>query len=65
MATGTGKTVTALYCALQEFNSAKMENKNNKYQVIVLVPSKTLVDQWEEEIRIFTFSQLLKHIVVN
>ena len=60
MATGTGKTITALYCALQEFNSAKMEKKNNKYQVIVLVPSKTLVDQWEEEIRSFHFFSIIK-----
>ena len=60
MATGTGKTITALYCALQEFNSVKMENRNNKYQVIVLVPSKTLVDQWEEEIRSFHFFSIIK-----
>lgn len=43
MATGTGKTITALNCVLEEFRLSE------KYQVVVLVPTKVLVDQWAEE----------------
>ena len=60
MATGTGKTVTALYCALEDYNSNKRRNCNNKYQVIVLVPTKTLVNQWVDEVRSFHFFSIIK-----
>jgi len=44
MATGTGKTLTSLNCILQEYL------KNGFYKFIVLVPSISLANQWEEEI---------------
>lgn len=53
MATGTGKTVTALYCALQEY-----QHDGISYLLIV-VPSKTLVEQWEIEVKNFNFSHVL------
>lgn len=54
MATGTGKTITALNCLLQEYN------KNNNYRAIILVPSIALLNQWEEEVRNFNFTNILK-----
>jgi superfamily II DNA or RNA helicase len=44
MATGTGKTVTALNCILQEFNTSKY------YKFIIAVPTKDLVNQWKNEV---------------
>lgn len=49
MATGTGKTVTSLYCALQEFQIEK------EYQILILVPTIALVEQWIQEIDLFNF----------
>ncbi|EOR93964.1 DNA-repair protein [Arcticibacter svalbardensis MN12-7] len=43
MATGTGKTITALNCVLQEFRI------QNQYNFVVLVPTIALADQWYEE----------------
>ena len=43
MATGTGKTVTALNCVLEEWK------EKNYYRVIVLVPTKALAMQWRKE----------------
>lgn len=43
MATGTGKTITALNCLLNEFH------KTGFYQAIILVPTSSLVNQWENE----------------
>lgn len=56
MATGTGKTITALNCLLNEYR----DNPNNIYQAIVLVPTITLVEQWEEEALEFNFKKILK-----
>jgi len=52
MATGTGKTITALNCLLEEFKEAK------KYQAIILVPSMALVNQWEAEVESFNFQKI-------
>lgn len=49
MATGTGKTVTSLYCALQEYQIEK------EYQILILVPTIALVEQWLQEIDLFNF----------
>ena len=49
MATGTGKTITALNCLLNEYR------EENKYQVIILVPTKVLLNQWSEELSSFNF----------
>lgn len=54
MATGTGKTITALNCVLTEYH------KNGSYHVIILVPSKALLEQWEGELRDFNFRNILK-----
>lgn len=54
MATGTGKTVTSLNCILQEYK------KSQQYKFIVLVPTRALVEQWEDEIQIkFNFQNLI------
>ncbi|WP_346861164.1 DEAD/DEAH box helicase family protein [uncultured Draconibacterium sp.] len=49
MATGTGKTITSLNCVLKEYQ------KTNKYNVLILVPTLALVEQWETEIGKFNF----------
>ena len=54
MATGTGKTITALNCALIEFNNT------GAYRIIILVPSKALMNQWEDELRSFNFNNIVK-----
>jgi len=56
MATGTGKTITSLNCLLQE--SAKTEE--GIYHAIILVPTITLVNQWEDEAKSFNFQDVIK-----
>ena len=53
MATGTGKTLTSLNCLLNIYK------KFHFYKALILVPTITLVEQWEEECRKFNF----KHII--
>ncbi|MBK9458124.1 MAG: DEAD/DEAH box helicase family protein [Sphingobacteriales bacterium] len=47
MATGTGKTITALNCLLNEYH------KTGFYQAVILVPTTALVNQWEKEVALF------------
>jgi len=54
MATGTGKTITALNCLLNEYQ------KNDQYQAVVLVPTRILVDQWAAEAKSFKFKEIIK-----
>lgn len=54
MATGTGKTITALNCLLEIYN------RNGYYKAIILVPTITLVDQWEKECQKFNFRSIVK-----
>lgn len=54
MATGTGKTITALNCILEEYK------QSGYYQAIIVVPSKPLVNQWYEEARNFNFNTVMK-----
>lgn len=54
MATGTGKTITALNCLLNEYK------KEKSYQAIILVPSITLLNQWQKEVESFNFKDVLK-----
>ena len=54
MATGTGKTVTSLNCALQEYQ------KRENYQLLILVPTIALVEQWIEEIGLFDFKNIIE-----
>lgn len=54
MATGTGKTLTSLNCLLNIYK------KYHFYKAIILVPTITLVDQWETECRKFNFTNIYK-----
>ncbi len=54
MATGTGKTITSLNCLLEIYNQKKY------YKAIILVPTITLVEQWELECKKFNFSNIIK-----
>lgn len=54
MATGTGKTITSLNCLLEIYNQKKY------YKAIILVPTITLVEQWELECKKFYFSNIIK-----
>lgn len=54
MATGTGKTITSLNCVLHEYVDS------GKYQVLVLVPTIALVDQWKDEIDSFGFENIIE-----
>lgn len=53
MATGTGKTITSLNCLLEE-------SRGKIYNAIILVPTITLVNQWEEEAKSFNFQEIIK-----
>ena len=54
MATGTGKTITSLNCLLEIYK------RKGYYKAIILVPTITLVNQWEQECRKFNFSNIIK-----
>lgn len=54
MATGTGKTITSLNCALQEYQ------KDGFYQLLILVPTIALVEQWIDEIELFDFKNIIE-----
>ena len=54
MATGTGKTITSLNCLLEIYK------RNGYYKAIILVPTITLVNQWEQECGKFHFSNVIK-----
>lgn len=54
MATGTGKTLTALNCLLEIYK------RKGYYKAIILVPTLTLVDQWEQECKKFNFTNIVK-----
>lgn len=54
MATGTGKTITSLNCLLEIYK------KTGYYKALILVPTITLVNQWEEECKKFKFNSIVK-----
>jgi superfamily II DNA or RNA helicase len=54
MATGTGKTITSLNCLLEIYN------RSGYYKAIILVPTITLVEQWEIECKKFNFRTIIK-----
>lgn len=54
MATGTGKTVTSLNCALEEYHD------DGYYRLLVLVPSLALVEQWGDEVHSFNYRNVIK-----
>lgn len=53
MATGTGKTITSLNCALELYN------QSGQIQVLVLVPTIPLADQWKKEVESFDFNNVV------
>lgn len=53
MATGSGKTVTALNCLLKEYQEHKY------YKAIIVVPTQALALQWEFEVRSFNFDNII------
>lgn len=53
MATGTGKTVTALNCVLKEWQN------NGYYKTIIVVPTQALALQWESEAKAFNFQNII------
>jgi superfamily II DNA or RNA helicase len=53
MATGTGKTVTALNCALHEYATDK------SYRLLILVPTLDLVEQWIGDLKDFNYKGIL------
>lgn len=54
MATGTGKTITSLNCLLEIYK------KTGCYKALILVPTITLVEQWEKECAKFNFDNVIK-----
>ena len=54
MATGTGKTITSLNCLLEVYK------KTGYYKAVILVPTITLVNQWENECKRFRFNNIIK-----
>lgn len=54
MATGTGKTITSLNCLLEIYK------KLGYYKALILVPTITLVEQWEKECEKFNFDNVIK-----
>ena len=56
MATGTGKTITSLNCLLNESKFSE----ENCYRALILVPTISLVEQWEEEAKRFNFQGIIK-----
>jgi DNA phosphorothioation system restriction enzyme len=55
MATGTGKTITALAA------SAHLYEQKNRLAIIIAVPYQHLVDQWHEEAKIFGYKPILAY----
>lgn len=54
MATGTGKTITSLNCLLEIYK------RYGYYKALILVPTITLVEQWEVECKKFSFNNIVK-----
>ncbi len=55
MATGTGKTITALAA------SARLYEQQKRLAVIIAVPYQHLVDQWAEEAAVFGYKPILAY----
>lgn len=53
MATGSGKTVTALNCVLKQYK------ENGYYKAIIVVPTQALSIQWQKETKAFNFQNVV------
>ncbi|MEK9505543.1 DEAD/DEAH box helicase family protein [Gaopeijia maritima] len=60
MATGTGKTITALTAAAQVYSAVRRDSPTGLL-VLVIVPSRDLVRQWEQNAAEFGFLPVLCH----
>ena len=61
MATGTGKTKTAL-CALERLYN---EHPDDPIYTVIVAPQKHLVDQWAEEVKTFNVVPIVGHSESN
>jgi superfamily II DNA or RNA helicase len=53
MATGTGKTITALNCLLVEYQ------RDKTYKAVIIVPTTALLEQWKKECLKFNFKNII------
>ncbi len=53
MATGSGKTVTALNCLRRQYK------ENGFYKAFIVVPTQALAIQWEKEAKAFNFQNII------
>lgn len=53
MATGTGKTITALNCLLNEYQREKT------YKALIVVPTTALLEQWKKECLKFNYRNII------
>ncbi len=53
MATGTGKTITALNCLLN------LHKQDATYKAVILVPTVALLQQWKKECESFNFKNII------
>lgn len=53
MATGSGKTITALNCLLKQYK------ENGFYKAIIVVPTQALAIQWEKEANGFNYQNII------
>lgn len=53
MATGSGKTVTALNCLRKQYK------ENGYYKAIIVVPTQALAVQWQKEVEAFNFQNVI------
>ncbi len=58
MATGTGKTITSLRAA------CRLIDKKDNLFTLILVPSTSLVNQWENDCKLFLFQRVVKVFLV-
>ena len=56
MATGAGKTVTSLNCALKQYR------ENGFYKILIVVPTKALALQWEDEAEKFNYQNIVSTV---
>lgn len=56
MATGTGKTITSINCLYKEYEKKYLKDSNACYNVVVLVPTQPLLEQWAKETNLWGFN---------
>lgn len=54
LATGAGKTITAIYGAVKMY-----ESRNKRLFLVVAVPYQSLADQWADNLRVFNINPLV------